>query len=85
MWDAATGIKLAVLHGHHDGVLSAVFDPSGTRVLTASADTTARLWDAATGAELVVLRGHEDKVLSAVFDPSGARGADRLRRRHGTA
>jgi len=50
-----------------------VFDPTGTRVLTASHDNTARLWDATTGAELVVLRGHESWVLSAVFHPSGAR------------
>ena len=69
LWDAATGAELAVLRGHENSVWSAVFDPSGARVLTASDDHTARLWDAATGAELAVLRGHEDEVWSAVFDP----------------
>jgi WD40 repeat protein len=71
-----------VLRGHEGWVLSAVFEPSGSRVLTASSDHTARLWDAATGAELAVLRGHEDGVLgshgAAVgccngFDPPGTR------------
>jgi WD40 repeat protein len=62
-----------VLRGHENWVKSAVFDPFGARVLTASWDHTARLWDAATGAEIEVLRGHENWVESAVFDPFGAR------------
>ena len=40
---------------------SAVFSPDGARVVTASADKTARLWEAASGKELAVLRGHEDR------------------------
>jgi WD40 repeat protein len=73
LWDAASGAELTVLRGHDGAVASAVFDPSGRRVLTASSDHTARLWDAASGAELAVLRGHEASVTSAVFDPLGAR------------
>ena len=34
LWDAATGAELAVLRGHVGGVMSAVFDRSGVRVLT---------------------------------------------------
>jgi len=33
-----------VLRGHEKGVQSAVFDPSGTRVLTTSQDNTSRIW-----------------------------------------
>ncbi len=32
--------------------------PHGTRLATASADTTARVWAASIGEELAVLRGH---------------------------
>jgi WD40 repeat protein len=37
------------LTGHAGWVLSAAFSPDGKRIITASADRTARLWDAATG------------------------------------
>ena len=39
--------------------LWAAFSPDGGRVVTASADTTARVWDAATGKAIVVLSGHD--------------------------
>ena len=42
--------------------MSAAFSPDGTRIVTASDDSTARVWDAATGKELTILRGHEDDV-----------------------
>ena len=62
--------KLA-LRGHDDFVWSAAFSPDGTRILSASADRTARLWNAATGAEIAVLRGHDEFVSSAAFSPDG--------------
>ena len=34
--------------GHDSAVTSAAFSPDGTRIVTASADQTARLWNAAT-------------------------------------
>ena len=52
-------------------VNSAAFSPDGTRVVTASADNTARVWDAATAKEIAVLRGHGDAVESAAFSPDG--------------
>src|SRR6266446_475625 len=62
-----------VLRGHEGGVTSAAFNPSGTRVVTASDDETARVWNAATGAAIAVLHGHVGEVASAVFHPSGKR------------
>ncbi|WP_145962892.1 WD40 repeat domain-containing protein [Mangrovicoccus ximenensis] len=50
---------------------SATFSPDGSRVLTGSADGTARVWEAAGGTELAVLHGDGDAVLSAVFSPDG--------------
>jgi len=44
----------------------------GARLLTASADKTARAWDVATGKELVRL-GHDDTVDVVAFSPDGAR------------
>ena len=53
-------------------VISAVFSPDGTRVVTASYDKSAKLWDAATGRQIAVLR-HDGPVNSAVFSPDGTR------------
>ena len=54
-------------------VTSAAFSPDGSRIVTASADKTARIWDAATAKEIAVLRGHDDSVNSAAFSPDGSR------------
>jgi WD40 repeat protein len=40
---------LETLEGHSDSVRTAAFSPDGQRVVTASADYTARVWNAATG------------------------------------
>jgi WD40 repeat protein len=63
-----------VLAGHEHEVLSAAFRPDGKRVVTASADKTARIWDAETGQAIgAPLRGHGDIVASAAFSPNGKR------------
>lgn len=59
------------LHGHTDRVDSAVFDPGGSLVLTASTDRTARIWDARTGRQLLTFPGHRMMLTSASFSPSG--------------
>ena len=69
----AADAGLALLSGHGDRVFFAAYSPDGSRIVSASADTTARIWDARTGAELAVLRGHQDRVFSAAFSPDGSR------------
>ena len=59
------------LHGHTDRVDSAVFDPSGSVVLTASTDRTARIWDVRTGRPLMTFPGHRLMLTSASFSPNG--------------
>ena len=41
--DAGTGEKLKILNGHDDPVHFAAFSPDSRRIVTASADKTARL------------------------------------------
>ena len=48
------------------------FSPDGARILTASADNTAKLWDAASG-KLIASFDHQDEVCQAAFSPDGAR------------
>ena len=50
----------------------AAFSPDGTRILTASADHSAKLWDAASG-KLIASFNHQDEVLQAAFSADGTR------------
>ncbi len=61
------------LAGHEHLLNHAAFSPDGLRIVTASADNTARVWDAATGKEIAVLRGHAKAVKSAAFSRDGSR------------
>ena len=53
-------------------VYDVAFSPDGARILTASADKTAKLWDAASG-KLIASFNHQDEVTDAAFSPDGAR------------
>jgi WD40 repeat protein/serine/threonine protein kinase len=57
---------------HQDVVNDAVFSPDGARILTASADNTAKLWDVASG-KLIASFAHQGGVVRAAFSPDGAR------------
>jgi WD40 repeat protein/serine/threonine protein kinase len=69
----AADAELAVLSGHGNSVIFAAYSPDGARIVTASADKTARIWDARTGAQLAVLSGHDDRVFTSAYSPDGAR------------
>ena len=60
IWDVASGEELQTLTGHGDRVVSAVYSPDGSQVVTASDDGTAKIWDVASGEELQTLTGHGD-------------------------
>jgi WD40 repeat protein len=69
----AMDAQVQVITGHADRVYSADWSPDGRRVVTASADRTARIWDSATGQQLVILKGHSERVQGAAFSPDGHR------------
>jgi tetratricopeptide (TPR) repeat protein len=66
-------MPLLDLTGHTGQVSSAAFSPDGTRIVTASADRTAKLWDAPVGASPLELMGHTSPVTSVAFSPDGTR------------
>ncbi len=58
---------------HEKPVNSAEYSPDGKRIVTASADGTARIWDAQTGQSLVEPMKHPFSVTAAQFSPDGKR------------
>jgi WD40 repeat protein len=67
-----TAGRLLVLRGHTAAVTSAHTDVTGTRIVTASRDGSARIWDVATGRVVHALRGgHFRDVADAEFSPDG--------------
>ena len=54
-------------------VLSVAFSPDGTRVLTGSEDSTARLWDAQTGEPIGAVMVHRGSIWPVAFSPDGTR------------
>ena len=82
VWNAIDGKELLTLRGHDvtDSkknqsaiVTSAAFSPDGTRIVTGSADDTAKVWDAASGKELLTLSGQDNDVECVAFSPDGSR------------
>jgi WD40 repeat protein len=61
------------LTGHPRRVNSATFDREGARVVTASADGTAKVWDARTGALLSTIAAGDKRMLWAELSPQGDR------------
>ncbi|PRP92839.1 Serine/threonine-protein kinase PrkC [Enhygromyxa salina] len=67
LWPDLDPSHAIVLRGHGMRVQSVAFDPAGRRVVTASADGTARVWDAGDGTLLHTLSGHAGTVWGARF------------------
>jgi WD40 repeat protein len=65
--------EIVILKGHDGAVTKAAFSVDERRVVTASADKTARIWDLETGKEIAVFRGHEGAVTAASHSPDGRR------------
>jgi len=57
------------LRGHVDEVLDISFNSTGTRLVTSSADSTARVYNVNTGACIGILTGHEGEISKVGFNP----------------
>lgn len=57
----------------HVGVLSVQFNPDGKKIITASADSTAKIWDVNSGKLLATLIGHTDRLMYAEFSPDNTK------------
>ena len=66
---AAAGARVAAATA--PPITNASFSPDGTKIVTASADRTARIWDTESGQKLQELEGHTASVASASFSPDG--------------
>jgi len=61
------------LQGHSGAITSASYSPDGSKILTTSADHTARVWDGRSGIQLIPSLDHEDRVVTGVFSKDGKR------------
>ena len=69
-WPAAQASFL----GHTSAVISVVFSPDGTRIVSGSYDNTVRVWDADGGVQIgSPFQGHTGWVKSVAFSPDGTR------------
>ncbi|MBD2014401.1 NACHT domain-containing protein [Microcoleus sp. FACHB-53] len=67
-----SGVNFAgAMEGHDSMVVSVMFSPDGTRLISGSHDQTVRLWEVSTGEWLKVLQGHDNWVWSVAFSPDG--------------
>jgi dynein assembly factor with WDR repeat domains 1 len=71
---------MQTLRGHKDEVLDIAFNSTGTlylfillgtRLVTASADSTARVYNVHTGECISDLKGHSGEISKVSFNPSG--------------
>ena len=64
--------EIFTLIGHTSLILNALFSPDGKRVVTASADNTARVWDLSVSPPMPTkLTGHTGGVVNASFSADG--------------
>src|SRR6266699_3415234 len=57
--------------GHQAQVGSLAWSPDGTRLVSGSADGSARVWQVSSGEPLVSYRGHQGRVYSVAWSPDG--------------
>jgi WD40 repeat protein len=72
IWNVRFGDVLMTLEGHSRTVFSVAFDPTGTRLASASLDNTVRIWDVQSGEQLQQLEAPGSGYGSfSTFSPGG--------------
>ncbi|MHC5540364.1 family 16 glycoside hydrolase, partial [Singulisphaera rosea] len=64
-------LESMTLKGHGDRAKESTFSPDGSRIVSASWDSTAKVWDALTGQEILTFKGHSQRVNGVAFSPDG--------------
>jgi WD40 repeat protein len=72
-WQRLAHQELKTFRGHKERIWSVAFSPNGQRIVTGSADQTAKVWDVATGKQQLTLKGHRGWIWSVAFSPDGLR------------
>ena len=65
--------ELILLKGHSEQIKSVALTPDGSRIVTASQDTTVRIWDATSGADVGALKGHTGEINAVTVTADGLR------------
>jgi hypothetical protein len=71
MMDTKNGRELQRFEGHEDAVEAIALTHDGKRLLTGSADRTARLWEISSAETLKVLEGHRGGIATVAVRPDG--------------
>jgi WD40 repeat protein len=69
VWDAATGVQMAVLDGEHGAVTAVSFSPDGLTLATGYFDGPIKLWSLRARTELATFYPHISIVSSVLFSP----------------
>ena len=73
VWSPTTGKRLVTYRGHTNGVQAVAWSPDGTRIASASWDTTVQVWEATSGRQVFTYRGHNTIVGALAWSPNGER------------
>jgi WD40 repeat protein len=73
LFNIAHSTSRTLTGGHRDSINSLAITPDGSRLITGSSDSTAKIWDIATGTLLHTLIGHTSGISSVVITPDGSR------------
>jgi WD40 repeat protein len=76
VWDAMSGKKVFIYHGHTGaqyGVFTVAWSLDGKRIASGAGDRTVQVWDAFTGDHVLTYRGHSTTIHKVAWSPDGKR------------